>query len=109
MTEHIDSAKTYVWVFAALIGLTVLTTAVSFVDLGNFSVVAALAIAVAKMLLVALFFMHVRRSTQLTRLVLVGALVWLGILLAMTLTDFATRGTGGMAGGVAESAGGLLH
>ena len=42
------------------------TTAVAFVDLGPFSVVAALAIAVCKMLLVALFFMHVRHSTKLT-------------------------------------------
>ncbi len=61
------------------------TTAVAFVDLGPFSVVAALAIAVCKMLLVALFFMHVRHSTRLTRLVVLGGLLWLGILLAFTL------------------------
>ena len=41
-----------------------LTTAVAFVDLGPFSVVVALAIAICKMLLVALFFMHVRHSTS---------------------------------------------
>jgi cytochrome c oxidase subunit 4 len=61
-------------------------------------VVAALAIAVCKMLLVALFFMHVRHSTQLTKLVLVGAMVWLGILILLTLTDFATRGLAGVPG-----------
>jgi cytochrome c oxidase subunit 4 len=98
MTEHIESAKTYILVFVALIGLTVLTTAVSFVNLGDFSVVAALAIAVCKMLLVALFFMHVRHSTQLTKLVLAGAMVWLGILILLTLTDFATRGLAGVPG-----------
>jgi len=98
MTEHIDSARTYILVFLALIGLTVLTTAVAFVNLGNFSVVAALAIAVCKMLLVALFFMHVRHSTQLTKLVLAGAMVWLGILILLTLTDFATRGLAGVPG-----------
>ena len=64
MTEHVDSVKTYALVFAALIFLTVVTTAVAFVDLGPFSVVMALAIAVCKMLLVALFFMHVRHSTS---------------------------------------------
>lgn len=98
MSEHIDSVKTYVLVFAGLIFATVATTAVAFVDLGNFSVVVALAIAVCKMLLVALFFMHVRHSSKLTRLVLVGALMWLGILILITLTDFSTRGILGTPG-----------
>ena len=44
------------------------------------------------MLLVALFFMHVRHSTLLTRLVVLGGLIWLAILLLLTLTDFLTRG-----------------
>jgi cytochrome c oxidase subunit 4 len=91
MSEHVDSIRTYTLVFLALIALTVITTAVAFVDLGFFSVVAALVIAVTKALLVALFFMHVRQSTKLTRLVVLGGLLWLGILLMLTMTDFLTR------------------
>ena len=91
-SEHIDSVKTYAAVLITLLALTVITTLVAFVDLGNFSVVVALAIAVTKMLLVALFFMHVRYSTRLTRLVIVGGLLWLAILLLLTLSDFFTRG-----------------
>ena len=98
MHEHVDSVKTYALVFAGLIAATVATTAVAFVDLGAFSVVAALAIAVCKMLLVALFFMHVRHSNKLTRLVLLGGLLWLAILIFMTLTDFVTRGDVGVPG-----------
>ena len=98
MSEHIDSVKTYVLVFLGLIGLTVLTTAVAFVDLGAFSVVVALGIATCKMLLVALFFMHVRHSNQLTRLVVLGGMLWLAILLVMTLGDIATRGWMGVPG-----------
>jgi cytochrome c oxidase subunit IV len=98
MPEHVDSVKTYVLVFVALIFLTVATTAVSFVDLGPFSVVVALTIACVKMLLVALFFMHVRHSTKLTRLVLAGGLMWLGILLLLTLSDVLTRGWLGVPG-----------
>ena len=98
MPEHIDSAKTYVLVFLGLICLTVATTAVSFVDLGPFSVVVALVIAVCKMLLVALFFMHVRHSTKLTRLVVLGGLLWLAILLLLTLGDVMTRGWVGVPG-----------
>jgi cytochrome c oxidase subunit 4 len=97
-TAHVDSVGTYALVFAALIVATIATTAVAFVDLGPFSVVVALAIAVCKMLLVALFFMHVRHSGGLTRLVLLGALLWLAILIFFTLADFATRGWLGVAG-----------
>jgi len=98
MTEHVDSVKTYALIFAALIFLTVATTAVAFVDLGPFSVVVALAIAACKMLLVALFFMHVRHSTRLTRLVVLGGMLWLAILLMLTLNDMLTRGWVGVPG-----------
>jgi cytochrome c oxidase subunit 4 len=92
MSEHIDSIKTYVGVLVALLILTGVTTAVAYKDLRAFSVVVALTIAVVKMTLVALFFMHVRHSNRLTKLVLLGGLMWLAILLVLTLTDFATRG-----------------
>jgi cytochrome c oxidase subunit 4 len=98
MTEHIDSIRTYTLVLLALLVLTAATTLVAFVDLGEFSVVAALGIAVCKMLLVALFFMHVRHSTKLTKLVVLGGLLWLVILLMLTLSDFTTRGWLGVPG-----------
>ena len=98
MSEHIDSIRTYTLVLLALLVLTAVTTLVAFVDLGAFSVVVALAIAVSKMLLVALFFMHVRHSTKLTKLVVLGGLLWLAILLMLTLSDFTTRGWIGVPG-----------
>lgn len=98
MTEHVDSVKTYAAVWLILLALTGITTAVAYVDLGAFSVVAALTIAVVKMLLVALFFMHVRHSTRLTKLVVLGGLLWLAILLTFTLADVWTRGMIGTPG-----------
>ena len=98
MSEHIDSIRTYTLVLLGLLVLTAATTLVAFVDLGEFSVVVALAIAVCKMLLVALFFMHVRHSTKLTKLVVLGGLLWLVILLMLTLSDFTTRGWLGVPG-----------
>ena len=56
MSEHIESKKTYLLVFAALLVLTGVTSGVAYIDLGPFSVVVALAIAVIKMLLVAHIF-----------------------------------------------------
>lgn len=95
---HIDSVGTYVKILLALLVATAVTTAVSRVDLGPFSTVVALGIATAKMLLVALFFMHVRHSSKLTKLIVVGGLLWLAILLVLTMSDFATRGILGVPG-----------
>ena len=82
----------YVAVFAALVVLTAITVAVSYVDLGPASVVVALAIASLKALLVLLFFMHLRESSGLTWVVALGGFFWLGILIALTMSDVLTRG-----------------
>lgn len=95
---HIESVRNYLLIFLVLIAATIATTAVAFVDLGPFNIVVALAIATCKMLLVALFFMHVKHSSSLTKLVLAGALLWLAIMLAFTLADFHTRGWFGVLG-----------
>ena len=42
------------------------------------------------MLLVILFFMHVRHSTQLTKIVVVAAFFWFLIFIGLTLSDFRT-------------------
>ncbi len=91
MSEHVVSPKIYVLVFITLIAFTALTTAVAFVDLGAFNTVIALAIAVCKMLLVILFFMHVRYSPNLTKIVIAAAFFWLLILMSLTLGDYHTR------------------
>ncbi|MEO8431199.1 MAG: cytochrome C oxidase subunit IV family protein [Acidobacteriota bacterium] len=91
-TGHIVSPRTYLAIFGILILMTATTTAVSFVDLGPWNTVVALAIAVFKATLVVLFFMHVKYSRPLTAIVIGGGLFWLVILLALTLSDFMTRG-----------------
>ena len=92
MHEHTDSIKTYALVFVVLLVLTFATTMIATIDLGPFNVVAALTIAAVKMMLVALFFMHLRHSTILMKVVVGGGLRWLGILLVLSLADFSTRG-----------------
>ena len=95
---HIDSVGTYVKILVVLLIATGLTSWVANIDLGAFSTVVALGIATVKMTLVALYFMHIRHSTKLTKLVVVGGLLWLAILLLLTMTDFATRGILGVPG-----------
>jgi len=91
MSQPIVPQKTYVIVFLCLIGLTLLTTGVAFVDLGPFNTVAALAIAFSKLLLVILFFMGVRYSSGLVRTVLIAGFFWLALLIALTMSDYRTR------------------
>lgn len=90
--EHITPKRIYYAIFAALLTLTYVTIAVSRVDLGPFNTVVALTIAVTKAVLVVLFFMHLRYSTRLTKLVVVAGFVWLAILIGLTMSDIATRG-----------------
>ena len=91
MSVHVSSIKSYLAVFLALLVLTALTVWVAFFDLGAFSNVAALGIAVLKATLVVLFFMHVRHSTRLTKLTVAGGLFWLLLLFAITIGDYLTR------------------
>ena len=92
MSEHIVPTRTYYTIFAVLMLCTGLTVAIAFVNLGAMNIVAALTIAAFKATIVVLFFMHVKYSTRLTWAVVVGSLFWLGILLALTLGDYLTRG-----------------
>jgi cytochrome c oxidase subunit 4 len=91
MATRVVSDTTYLVVLLALLVLTVVTYLVARVDLGKMNVVIALAIAGAKVSLVALYFMHARYSSRLTRVVIGVGLAWLAILLTLTLTDYATR------------------
>src|SRR4051794_14903645 len=90
--------RTYLAIFLALLGLLGLTVAAAFVDLDHllgghyWSISIALAIAVAKGLLIMLYFMHVKFSTH--RVVVSfasAAFVWLGILFVLTFSDYLTR------------------
>jgi cytochrome c oxidase subunit IV len=91
MSQQIVPVRTYVSVFASLIVLTLLTTSVAFVNLGRFNTVAALLIAFSKMLLVVFFFMHLRHSSGLVRVVLLAGFFWLALLIALTTADYQTR------------------
>jgi len=91
MSQHVVPKKTYLFVFAALISLTILTTSVAMIDLGPVNIVVALLIAMCKASLVALFFMHLRWSSRLMHIVAIAALFWLAILLTLTLSDYRTR------------------
>ena len=92
MSEHISSARSYFLICAILLGLTVLTVQVAFVDLGAFNTLAALGIAAGKAVLVVLYFMHVRYAPKLIWVVVGSGVLFIGILLSLTLADYMSRG-----------------
>lgn len=89
--KHSPSIRTYLIVAAALMGLLVLTIVAGMIHLGEANLVVALVIAGVKAILVAVFFMHLKYDTAVTRLFAVSGLVWLGILIVLTLGDFVSR------------------
>ncbi len=91
MSEHVTPRRTYFAIFAALLALTFLTVAVSRIDLGRLNTIVAMTIAVSKAVLVVLFFMHLRYSTRLTKLVVVGGFMWLALMIGLTMADEVTR------------------
>jgi cytochrome c oxidase subunit 4 len=92
MAEHILPKRVYYTIFLILMLCTYLTVQIAFLDLGRINTVAALVIAVFKATLVVLFFMHVKYSTRLTWVVVLGGIFWLGIMLVLTMGDYLTRG-----------------
>jgi cytochrome c oxidase subunit 4 len=88
---HVVPVSTYLLVFLALMMGTALTTWVAYIDLGRWNTVVALTIAVIKMVLVVLFFMHVKYATGLTRIVILAGFFWLGIMITLSCSDELTR------------------
>jgi len=91
MSEHIVPKKTYYTIFGALMVGTAITVGAAFINLHNFNIVVALLIAAVKATLVIFFFMHVKYSSRLTKLWVAIGFIWLGLMLAITLTDYFSR------------------
>jgi cytochrome c oxidase subunit IV len=84
--------RTYLGILVVLLALTALTIGVAFVDLGPFGTPIAFLIAAAKATLVVLFFMHMKDAPGVLWIAGIAGFFWLGILLLLTMSDFATRG-----------------
>ena len=92
MTKTIVPKKIFIRVWVALLALLLLTWGVAQFNLGVLNPIAALTIAVAKMLLVILYFMHARYSPRLTWIFIAAGFIWLLIMVDLTLCDYLTRG-----------------
>lgn len=89
---HVSPLSVYITIFLALMVLTAITVYASFVNLGSFNAPVAMAIAIFKATLVILYFMHVKYSSRLTKLVVMTGLFFLVILLTETMMDYVSKG-----------------
>ncbi len=85
------SRRTYLFVYLALMLLLASTVGAAFLPLGPFQTVISVAIAVAKAILVLLFFMHLRQTKVRTTFLILGGMLLLLILFTLTTIDYATR------------------
>ena len=89
---HVPSRKPYFLTWGFLVIMTLDTVLVAGFNLGPLNDVVALTIAVLKGTAVVLFFMHVRHSSNLTKLTVVSGFLWLAIMIFVTMSDYWTRG-----------------
>jgi len=87
--------RVYFVVWLLLLVLLVATWGMAKLNLHPFNAILAMTIAVLKMLLIMLYFMHLRYSSRLTWIFAGAGFLWLAILILISLNDYLTRGPGG--------------
>ena len=91
MSGHISPKSLYYTIFGTLMVLTAITVAAAYANLGQFNATVALGIATFKAALVILYFMHVKYSSRLTKLVVFTSFFFVAILVLETMVDYASR------------------
>ena len=77
--------------YTVLMALLALTAISSRLELGRWALPVALAIAVAKLVLIYLFFMQLKYQRGLVRIFAVAGFFWLAIGGVLTFSDYLTR------------------
>ncbi|MFT7582408.1 MAG: cytochrome c oxidase subunit 4 [Myxococcota bacterium] len=89
--HHVMPVSTYLKVFGALMFLTVVTVLISYMSLGEASLLVALFVAVVKSAFVIGFFMHLKYDTKFHAFIFFSTLFFIGIFFALTFFDLNTR------------------
>jgi cytochrome c oxidase subunit IV len=88
---HVTGYGKLLLIIAALLALTGVTVAVSYVNLGFYNVPIALLIATAKSSLVLLFFMHLKYEGTAIKVSFLSTIAFLCIMISFTFWDVAFR------------------
>jgi len=88
---HIVKYKTYVFVLIALLFMTFASIAITSINLGPYTVSAALLLASIKSLLVLLIFMHLRFEKKFYAIMVGGVLLLFACVIFITFLDYLYR------------------
>ena len=83
--------STYVLIWLGLLVLTGVTVTVAGLNLGRWSVLGAIVIAVVKSTLVVLFFMNLKYEDRVFKMMLGVAMLTLAIIMVLTFVDILFR------------------
>jgi len=89
--KHALKLRTYIFIWVALIELTILSVAAATVDFKAFAVAVALIIATAKSIIVAAYFMHLKFDTPILRIMVAVTLFVFTTFIILTFVDYAFR------------------
>ncbi len=89
--HHIVPYITHMWVWVALLVLTVITVSAVLVDLKNFVVFAALLIATIKSTIVVVYFMHLKFDSKILAIMLGLTMVVFITFILLTFVDYSFR------------------
>ncbi len=90
-TNHISSYKDHLKILGALIILTIITVAITQIELTAFNTAAALLIATVKATLVLLYFMHLKFDQKVFLIMAVLVLILIAAVIGITVIDYVDR------------------
>ena len=90
--DHVLPVNLYLGVGAVLFFLTIITVAVSKIDLGQFNLIVAMIIAIIKASIVGLFFMHLLWDRRFYMSAMLISVLFLGVFIIITMSDTMRRG-----------------
>jgi cytochrome c oxidase subunit 4 len=93
-SHHLVTPGVYAMVYISLLIGTALTVVAANIDLGLFNPIIALAIASTKMVIVILWFMHVKYQSNLIKMTVGAGFFTFLVLITLTLSDYISRAWG---------------
>jgi cytochrome c oxidase subunit 4 len=89
--NHIIPYRTFLFVLAGLIGLTLTSVAVTQISVGTFTVAIALLIATVKSTFVLRIFMHLKFENKMYSIVVIAVVLLIATVIIITLLDYLYR------------------
>ncbi|HBH82481.1 MAG: hypothetical protein A2X05_09125 [Bacteroidetes bacterium GWE2_41_25] len=89
--DHIIPYRTFLYVLAGLIVLTLISVTVTKIHLGTLTVFIALLIAAVKSTFVLRIFMHLKFENRMFTIMVIAVILLIGVVIFITLLDYLYR------------------